>query len=208
MHFFPDVYTFLDSWTDDGRYQCDIGWQNFQAGCYRLSSDKQNWIHAEKNCQKMDAHLVSIHTLPELEFINMHMKRGAKTYTHTNANNHFQIAEVYKCIFLGLSDVEELWIGLHDTAMQMNFEWTDSTPVIFTFWHPFEPNNFLNTQEDCVIMWGPVSFSFTCTWYWRVIQNMLNIHLRHRTSPIQQLYTILICLCRASTIKVHVLKKS
>ncbi|XP_017310429.1 C-type mannose receptor 2 isoform X1 [Ictalurus punctatus] len=121
-----DPFT-TDSWTDDGRYQCDIGWQNFQAGCYRLSSDKQNWIHAEKNCQKMDAHLVSIHTLPELEFINMHMKR----------------------------DVEELWIGLHDTAMQMNFEWTDSTPVIFTFWHPFEPNNFLNTQEDCVIMWGP-----------------------------------------------------
>lgn len=59
--------------------------------------------------------------------------------------------------FVGLSDVEELWIGLHDTAMQMNFEWTDRTPVIFTLWHPFEPNNFLNTKEDCVIMWGPVS---------------------------------------------------
>lgn len=81
------VCTFLDSWTDDGRYQCDIGWQNFQAGCYRLNVDKQDWNSAEKTCQKMDAHLVSIHTLPELEFINMHMKRGAKTHTHTYIYN-------------------------------------------------------------------------------------------------------------------------
>jgi hypothetical protein len=56
-----------------------------------------------------------------------------------------------------VSDVEELWIGLHDTAMQMDFQWTDHTPVIFTYWHPFEPNNFQNTPEDCVTIWGPVS---------------------------------------------------
>ncbi|XP_036445756.1 C-type mannose receptor 2 [Colossoma macropomum] len=121
-----DPFT-TDSWADDGQYQCDVGWQNFQAGCYRLNSEKMDWNSAQKTCQKMDAHLVSIHTLPELEFITVQMKR----------------------------DVDELWIGLHDTAMQMNFEWTDRTPVIFTFWHPFEPNNFLNTQEDCVTMWGP-----------------------------------------------------
>ncbi|KAK1799309.1 hypothetical protein P4O66_007550, partial [Electrophorus voltai] len=116
-----------DSWADDEQYQCNVGWQNFQAGCYRLNSDKLDWNSAEKTCQKMDAHLASIHTLSELEFITVHMKK----------------------------EVDELWLGLHDTAMQMNFEWTDRTPVIFTFWHPFEPNNFLNTQEDCVTMWGP-----------------------------------------------------
>ncbi|XP_076853301.1 C-type mannose receptor 2 [Brachyhypopomus gauderio] len=121
-----DPFT-TDSWADEERYQCDVGWQNFQAGCYRLNSDKLDWSTAEKTCQKMDAHLASIHTLPELEFITVRMKR----------------------------EVDELWLGLHDTAMQMNFEWTDRTPVIFTFWHPFEPNNFLNTQEDCVTMWGP-----------------------------------------------------
>uniref|UniRef100_A0A4W4EYL1 Mannose receptor, C type 2 n=1 Tax=Electrophorus electricus TaxID=8005 RepID=A0A4W4EYL1_ELEEL len=121
-----DPFT-TDSWADDEQYQCDVGWQNFQAGCYRLNSDKLDWNSAEKTCQKMDAHLASIHTLSELEFITVHMKK----------------------------EVDELWLGLHDTAMQMNFEWTDRTPVIFTFWHPFEPNNFLNTQEDCVTMWGP-----------------------------------------------------
>ncbi|XP_062841105.1 C-type mannose receptor 2 [Trichomycterus rosablanca] len=120
-----DPFT-TDSWTDDGSYQCDISWQNFQAGCYRLTTDELNWNSAEKTCQKMDAHLVSIHTLPEMEFILRHMKR----------------------------DVDELWIGLHDIAMQMNFEWTDRTPVTLTFWHAYEPNNFQNTQEDCVNMWG------------------------------------------------------
>ncbi|XP_066497650.1 C-type mannose receptor 2 [Hoplias malabaricus] len=121
-----DPFT-TDSWADDGQYQCDVGWKNFQAGCYRLNSEKLDWNSAQKTCQKMGAHLVSIHTLSELEFTTVHMK----------------------------SDVDELWIGLHDTGMQMNFEWTDRTPVTFTFWHPFEPNNFLNTQEDCVTMWGP-----------------------------------------------------
>lgn len=60
------------------------------------------------------------------------------------------------CLCL-LPDIDQLWIGLHDTDMQMDFQWTDHTPVIFTYWHPFEPNNFRNTQEDCVSIWGAVS---------------------------------------------------
>lgn len=73
-----------------------------------------------------------------------------------------------------MADVEELWIGLHDTTMQMNFEWTDRTPVIFTLWHPFEPNNFLNAQEDCVIMWGPVSVNKKVTDLPVVLQSTVN----------------------------------
>lgn len=56
-----------------------------------------------------------------------------------------------------LPDTDQFWIGLHDTDMQMDFQWTDHTPVIFTYWHPFEPNNFRNTLEDCVSIWGVVS---------------------------------------------------
>ncbi|KAM4717477.1 C-type mannose receptor 2 [Anableps anableps] len=121
-----DPFT-TDSWTDNHKYECDVGWQSFQAGCYKLSLEKSEWNVAQKACQKMDANLVSIHTLPELEFIIRSLKK----------------------------DLDQLWIGLHDTDMQMDFQWTDHTPVIFTFWHPFEPNNFRNTQEDCVSMWGP-----------------------------------------------------
>uniref|UniRef100_A0A7N6AQA1 Mannose receptor, C type 2 n=1 Tax=Anabas testudineus TaxID=64144 RepID=A0A7N6AQA1_ANATE len=120
-----DPFT-TDSWVDDKRYECDVGWQSFQAGCYKLNTEKSDWETARKTCQKREANLVSIHTLPELEFIIRHMKK----------------------------DVDQLWIGLHDTQMQMDFQWTDHTPVIFTYWHPFEPNNFRNVQEDCVSMWG------------------------------------------------------
>lgn len=115
-----------DSWADNEKYECDVGWQAFQAGCYKLTSEKIDWDTAQKTCQKMEANLVSIHTLPELEFIIRNLKK----------------------------DIEQLWIGLHDTDMQMDFQWTDHTPVIFTYWHPFEPNNFRNTQEDCVSIWG------------------------------------------------------
>uniref|UniRef100_A0A3B5MPN2 C-type lectin domain-containing protein n=1 Tax=Xiphophorus couchianus TaxID=32473 RepID=A0A3B5MPN2_9TELE len=103
-------------------YNCDVGWQSFQAGCYKLLSEKSDWNVAQKACQKMDANLVSIHTLPEMEFIIRNIKK----------------------------DLDQVWIGLHDREMQMDFQWTDHTPVIFTFWHPYEPNNFRNTQEDCV----------------------------------------------------------
>lgn len=120
-----DPFT-TDSWADDEKYECDVGWQAFQAGCYKLTSEKSDWDAAQKTCQKMAANLVSIHTLPELEFILHSLKK----------------------------DVDQLWIGLHDTDMQMDFQWTDHTPVIFTYWHPYEPNNFRNTQEDCVSVWG------------------------------------------------------
>ena len=63
----------------------------------------------------------------------------------------------FLCYVCLLSGIDQLWIGLHDTIMQMDFQWTDHTPVIFTYWHPFEPNNFRNTQEDCVSIWGLVS---------------------------------------------------
>lgn len=56
-------------------------------------------------------------------------------------------------------EVEELWIGLNDLKLQMNFEWSDGSLVSFTHWHPFEPNNFRDSLEDCVTIWGPVRTS-------------------------------------------------
>lgn len=74
----PKFYHFAptDSWADDEKYECDVGWQSFQAGCYKLTSEKTDWETAQKICQKMEANLVSIHTLPELEFILRNVKKG------------------------------------------------------------------------------------------------------------------------------------
>lgn len=65
-----------DSWADGQKYECDVGWQPFQTSCYKLTSEKYDWETAQKTCQKMEANLVSIHTLPELEFILRSLKKG------------------------------------------------------------------------------------------------------------------------------------
>lgn len=66
----------IDSWSDDERSECDVGWQSFQTGCYRLTAEKKDWGEAQKACQRMEANLISIHTLPELEFIIRSLKKG------------------------------------------------------------------------------------------------------------------------------------
>lgn len=71
-----DLTSPADSWADDEKYECDVGWRAFQAGCYKLTSEKTDWDTAQKTCQKMEANLVSIHTLPELEFILRNLKKG------------------------------------------------------------------------------------------------------------------------------------
>uniref|UniRef100_A0A8B9EAP9 C-type mannose receptor 2 n=1 Tax=Anser cygnoides TaxID=8845 RepID=A0A8B9EAP9_ANSCY len=115
-----------DSWSEV-KVDCEPSWQSFQSNCYRLVGEKKSWQDAKKTCLRSGGDLVSIHTLSELEFVTKQIKQ----------------------------DVEELWIGLNDLKLQMNFEWSDGTPVRFTYWHPFEPNNFRDSLEDCVTIWGP-----------------------------------------------------
>ncbi|XP_068118077.1 C-type mannose receptor 2 isoform X2 [Hyperolius riggenbachi] len=107
--------------------QCDPGWQSYGTNCYRLINEKKSWQDAKKTCVRNEGNLASIHALLELEFITKQIKQ----------------------------DVEELWIGLNDIKHQMNFEWSDGSVVTFTSWHPFEPNNFRDSMEDCVTIWGP-----------------------------------------------------
>lgn len=57
-----------------------MGWQAFQAGCYKMNSEKTDWETAQKTCQKSEANLISIHTLPELEFILKNMKKGGPSF--------------------------------------------------------------------------------------------------------------------------------
>ncbi|KAM4692595.1 C-type mannose receptor 2 [Rhinophrynus dorsalis] len=112
----------------DLEVDCDPGWKNFGINCYRLNTEKMTWQEARKTCVRGEGNLVSIHTLLELEFVTKEIKQGKY--------------------------VEELWIGLNDIKRQMNFEWSDGSSVTFTSWHPFEPNNFRDSMEDCVTIWG------------------------------------------------------
>ncbi|KAM4539014.1 brevican core protein-like [Odontesthes bonariensis] len=54
--------------------QCEPGWDKFHGFCYRHFSQRLSWEAAEQNCRKMGAHLVSIMTPEEQDYINSNYK--------------------------------------------------------------------------------------------------------------------------------------
>ncbi|KAL4629541.1 brevican core protein-like [Arapaima gigas] len=54
--------------------RCEAGWDKFQGFCYKHFSNRQSWEVAEQQCRLYGAHLVSIMTPEEQEFINGNYK--------------------------------------------------------------------------------------------------------------------------------------
>uniref|UniRef100_A0A8D2ZUG0 Uncharacterized protein n=1 Tax=Scophthalmus maximus TaxID=52904 RepID=A0A8D2ZUG0_SCOMX len=50
--------------------RCDGGWTKFQGNCYLHFSDREMWLDAESRCRDLSAHLVSVVTPEEQEFVN------------------------------------------------------------------------------------------------------------------------------------------
>ncbi|NXS48201.1 PGCA protein, partial [Balaeniceps rex] len=51
---------------------CEEGWTKFQGHCYRHFEERETWIDAETRCRQHQAHLSSIITPEEQEFVNSH----------------------------------------------------------------------------------------------------------------------------------------
>ncbi|NXN24199.1 PGCA protein, partial [Nycticryphes semicollaris] len=51
---------------------CEEGWTKFQGHCYRHFEDRETWTDAESRCRQHQAHLSSIITPEEQEFVNSH----------------------------------------------------------------------------------------------------------------------------------------
>lgn len=47
-----------------------MGWTKFQGHCYRHVPERATWADAEGHCRALDAHLSSIVTPEEQEFVN------------------------------------------------------------------------------------------------------------------------------------------
>ncbi|XP_061594624.1 aggrecan core protein-like isoform X2 [Cololabis saira] len=50
--------------------RCEDGWTKFQGNCYLHISDRKEWQDAEQHCRELKAHLVSIITPEEQQFVN------------------------------------------------------------------------------------------------------------------------------------------
>nr|XP_021145604.1 aggrecan core protein isoform X1 [Columba livia] len=51
---------------------CEEGWTKFQGHCYRHFEDRETWMDAENRCRQYQAHLSSIITPEEQDFVNSH----------------------------------------------------------------------------------------------------------------------------------------
>uniref|UniRef100_A0A1A8JLS1 Aggrecan core protein n=1 Tax=Nothobranchius kuhntae TaxID=321403 RepID=A0A1A8JLS1_NOTKU len=106
---------------DEALHGCPNGWREFRDGCYIHIDNRDTWSEAEHYCQQLNAHLVSINSQEEQEFVN-------------------------------LSGQDYQWIGLNDKDVQNEFRWTDGNPLSYVNWRPNQPDNYLNSGEDCVVM--------------------------------------------------------
>ncbi|XP_056615804.1 ladderlectin-like [Triplophysa dalaica] len=105
--------------------ECSFGWTPFGVECFKFFPQTVNWVRAEKNCQSLDANLVSVRSKAQNEFL------------------------------LSLVTVNtRVWIGGHDGEMEQQWLWTDGSPFDYTNWCKTEPNNEKGTEHCLDINWS------------------------------------------------------
>ena len=55
--------------------ECDSGWTLFEKDCYKFFLDTKDWNSAETVCLENSAHLASVHSDKEVEFLNNNINR-------------------------------------------------------------------------------------------------------------------------------------
>ncbi|CAJ0961729.1 unnamed protein product, partial [Mesorhabditis belari] len=99
--------------TTQPRPRCDSEWEYFQSYCYYLH-DYNGYVYsfnsAESHCADMNAHLASIHSTDEDDFV----------YNLVPWMSHSSCETVYA------------WVGLYGSGKRGDGEWTDGTPVDYS----------------------------------------------------------------------------
>ncbi|XP_078660072.1 uncharacterized protein LOC144904802 [Branchiostoma floridae x Branchiostoma belcheri] len=103
--------------TKPAQTYCDDGWILWENYCYLFQTQEQKWTQAESRCTQVGAHLASVRTAQENEFIRSH------------------------------SAARTIWIGLNDRGTEGTFKWTDNTGVGYLNWLPNQPDNAGNNED-------------------------------------------------------------
>nr|XP_008541008.1 PREDICTED: C-type lectin domain family 4 member D isoform X5 [Equus przewalskii]XP_008541009.1 PREDICTED: C-type lectin domain family 4 member D isoform X5 [Equus przewalskii]XP_008541010.1 PREDICTED: C-type lectin domain family 4 member D isoform X5 [Equus przewalskii]XP_008541011.1 PREDICTED: C-type lectin domain family 4 member D isoform X5 [Equus przewalskii]XP_008541012.1 PREDICTED: C-type lectin domain family 4 member D isoform X5 [Equus przewalskii]XP_023498852.1 C-type lectin domain len=102
---------------------CAVGWRSFQSNrCFPLN-DNKTWAESDRNCTGMGAHLATISTEAEQNFILQFLDRRFPYF-----------------------------LGLTNENPEGQWHWVDKTPFNphIVFWHEGEPNNY--QKENCVVL--------------------------------------------------------
>lgn len=102
---------------------CPVGWRAFQSNCYFPLNDNKTWADSEKNCTGMGAHLATISTEAEQNFITQFLERQ---YSY--------------------------FLGLTRENPKGRWQWIDKTPFNpdMIFWHKDESNN--HKKGNCFVL--------------------------------------------------------
>ncbi|GAA6068986.1 type-2 ice-structuring protein-like [Tachysurus ichikawai] len=102
---------------------CPFGWMIYGKRCFRYQATSMNWDSAEKHCQNLTGHLVSIQNENEYRLVKF---------------------------LIGVQELKEkpTWIGLSSCRQIFKWVWSDDTQLTFTKWNFGEPNHLLG--ECCV----------------------------------------------------------
>ena len=102
---------------------CPPDWDLFKERCYLwVDNQTKTWFDAEDFCQTQGGHLVSI---------------------ETKEVNEYLLRQV---------GVLEVWIGATDWNKEGTWEWSDSSPFIFTDWAPGQPTG--QRIENCAQLYN------------------------------------------------------
>mmetsp|Transcript_109524 Transcript_109524/g.315418 ORF Transcript_109524/g.315418 Transcript_109524/m.315418 type:complete len:774 (+) Transcript_109524:83-2404(+) len=106
-----------------GGRDCPGLWRRFGESCYRLLDWHSNYEKAKKRCKQLDAHVVTIHSQAEQDFV--HAFCGKRM----------------------------CWLGLEEQDNSEAWVWNDGRAFGFENWEVGEPNNAAgNMDENRVVM--------------------------------------------------------
>ena len=142
---------------------CTSGWTyNPSTGfCYgAFYPDQMDWNTSEARCQGFGAHLVSVHSYNETQFVNSKFLEASgiapssRSFHEDGAGFHKWQVYTIKITYISanyiLGQMWALWIGLY-TNDGVTFQWSDNSPVDYLDWDTSYPT----PGQTCGIMDEP-----------------------------------------------------
>ncbi|WP_411025364.1 lectin-like protein [Salmonella sp. s55004] len=102
-------------------------WTQFETSCYKYFDVSRTFEAAETICQNEDAHLTSILSKKEDDFIFDYWRQV------NYIPDDFELEE--KAVR------PAVWLGFSDLEVEKQFKWNDGSRIIYTGWYDGEPNN-------------------------------------------------------------------